>query len=485
MRKKFIALTLLSALIVTSFAGCGDANDMSDTPSTSSGEPETTESPYKYIGKLEDKNFDGYEFNICGEKGFDNFFVEEEDGDVVNDAIFKRNSEVEQRYNISFNFNLIDWKTGPDAIQQNVLAGDNTFDLWTSTHLSLGNVLTGGYLRDWNDVSTVNLTQPYYVQDANHAYSIGGHVKLLFGDFMDSNIKKAYVMLFNKRLTEEYGIEGLYETVDDGKWTIDYFSNLVKDIHNDLNGDTVYDANDFYGFGTDNYAMVDSWSKALGLIAIDNSGDEPKLDFYKESTVDAYKKLYDLYFDNPGVYGKFEAFQARWKMFIPGNCVFTNSQIGDLLNDDMRNMKDDYGVLPYPKLNETQKDYRTHLDGTYSAQMITITAPDENLERTGTIVEALNAYSREYTIPALYDVALKVKASRDDDSVRMLDIALAGRRYSLDSLDESNFLLSPKKALRYQIQAGNENITSYYEANKASCEEWIASMVKAFNESEK
>ena len=91
-------------------------------------------------------------------------------------------------------------------------------------------------------MSTVNLTQPYYVQDANHAYSIGGHVKLLFGDFMDSNIKKAYVMLFNKRLTEEYGIEGLYETVDDGKWTIDYFSNLVKDIHNDLNGDTVYDA---------------------------------------------------------------------------------------------------------------------------------------------------------------------------------------------------------------------------------------------------
>ena len=67
----------------------------------------------------------------------------------------------------------------------------------------------------------------------------------------------------------------------------------------------------------------------------------------------------------------------------------------------------------------------------------------------------------------------------------MLDIALAGRRYSLDSLDESNFPLSPKKVLRYQIQAGNENITSYYEANKNVAEEWIAAMVKAFNESEK
>ena len=172
-------------------------------------------------------------------------------------------------------------------------------------------------------------------------------------------------------------------------------------------------------------------------------------------------------------------------MFTPGNCVFTNSQIGDLLNEDMRNMKDDYGVLPYPKFNEAQESYYTHLDGTFSAQLITITLPDEDLERTGTIVEALNAYSREYTIPAIYDVALKVKASRDDDSVRMLDLALAGRRYSLDSMDESNFPLSAKKALRYQIQAGNENIASYYEANKTAAEEWITAMVNAFNESEK
>ncbi len=485
MKMKFIAMTLLAALIVSAFAGCGDSNDNPNTPSTSSGEPETTESPYKYIGKLEDKNFDGYEFNICGEQLGDSYYVEEADGDVVDDAVYRRNSEIEQRYNITLNFSLIDWKTGPDAIQQNVLAGDNAFDLWCSTHLSLGNVLTGGYLRDWNDIAQVDMSQPYYVKDANETYSIGGHTKLLFGDFMDSNLKKAYVMLFNKRLTEEYGIDGLYDAVDNGTWTIDYFANLVKDIHSDLNGDSVYDDKDFYGFGTDNFAMVDSWSKALGFSAIDNSNGEPKLDFYKETTVDAYKKLYDLYFNNPGVYGKFAAFQARWNMFVPGNCVFTNSQIGDLLNEDMRNMKDDYGVLPYPKANESQDGYYTHLDGTYSAQMITITAPDEDLGRTGTIVEALNAYSREYTIPALYDVALKVKASRDDDSVRMLDIALAGRRYSLDSLDESNFPLSPKKVLRYQIQAGNENITSYYEANKTLAEEWIASMVTAFNESEK
>ena len=59
MKKKFITMTLLAALILSAFAGCGDSNDNPNTPSTSSGEPETTESPYKYIGKLEDRNSGG------------------------------------------------------------------------------------------------------------------------------------------------------------------------------------------------------------------------------------------------------------------------------------------------------------------------------------------------------------------------------------------------------------------------------------------
>lgn len=481
MKKKLISTLLLSVLIITS---CGSNGGNTPTDSTTP-EPETTASPYTYIDKLSDADYNGYEFNICGEKVYDIFFVEEETGEVVDDAVFKRNSLIEQRYNITFNFELIEWKKGPESIQQSVLAGDNSFDLWTSTHLYLGNILTSGYLRNWNDVKSVDLSQPYYVKAANDTYSISGNTKLLFGDFMESNIKCAYVMVYNKRLTDEYSIDGLYDAVDDGTWTIDYFTGLIKDIRRDLNGDSAYDENDFYGFGTDNYAMVDSWSKTLGFIAIDNSGSEPKLDFYKESTVDAYKKLYDLYYNNTGVYGKYEPFKALSEMFIPGNCVFSNSQISSLTGKAMRDMKDDYGVLPYPKLTESQEGYYTHLDGTYSAQLITVTLPEEDLERTGTIVEALNAYSREFTIPALYEIALKVKASRDDDSVRMLDIALAGRRYSLDSLDEGGFKLSPVNALRNNIQKGNESITSYYEANKSSCEEWITSMIEAFNESEK
>jgi len=150
----------------------------------------------------------------------------------------------------------------------------------------------------------------------------------------------------------------------------------------------------------------------------------------------------------------------------------------------MRDMEDDYGILPTPKYQAEDPGYSTHLDGTFSAQMIMVSQPESEFERTGTITEALNAYSRQIVVPAIYDTALKVKVTRDEGSTRMIDYALEGRKFSFDSFDESSFKLSPVNVLRSNIQGKKDSITSYYESNKSSCEKWIEDMVKAFEESQ-
>lgn len=124
MSKKLMTLLLLSALLLGTACGNGGTPTDTDNQTSSGDQPEESTSSLSYIDKLETKDFGGYEFNICTEGAFDNFYVEEADGDVINDSVFKRNSEVEQRYNIKLNFENIEWKTAPDTIQQNVLAGD-------------------------------------------------------------------------------------------------------------------------------------------------------------------------------------------------------------------------------------------------------------------------------------------------------------------------------------------------------------------------
>ena len=72
-----------------------------------------------------------------------------------------------------------------------------------------------------------------------------------------------------------------------------------------------------------------------------------------------------------------------------------------LYDDNMRSMESDYGILPYPKYFPEADHYSTYLDGTFSAQMLLVTLDGEAIRRCGVITEALNAYSRQYVVPAL------------------------------------------------------------------------------------
>jgi hypothetical protein len=152
------------------------------------------------------------------------------------------------------------------------------------------------------------------------------------------------------------------------------------------------------------------------------------------------------------------------------------------MKEAMREMKDDYGVIPYPKLDESG-EYATYLSGTFSAQMVGISQPESDYARTGTIVHALNVYSHEMVIPAIMDITLKTKTTRDEDSIRMMDLIFESRRFSFDSLDESNFMLSPYKSIRTLIGTDcTKDIASHYAANEAGAKEWIQGMMDAFND---
>ena len=88
MSKKLMTLLLLSALLLGTACGNGGTPTDTDNQTSSGDQPEESTSSLSYIDKLETKDFGGYEFNICTEGAFDNFYVEEADGDVINDSVF-------------------------------------------------------------------------------------------------------------------------------------------------------------------------------------------------------------------------------------------------------------------------------------------------------------------------------------------------------------------------------------------------------------
>ena len=90
----------------------------------------------------------------------------------------------------------------------------------------------------------------------------------------------------------------------------------------------------------------------------------------------------------------------------------------------LRNMDTDFGIIPYPKYDETQEEYRTTSHNAVSMMCFPVTVKDP--EMSAIITEALCAESYRNVIPQYYDIALKAKGARDDESGEMIDLIRDG-----------------------------------------------------------
>jgi hypothetical protein len=99
----------------------------------------------------------------------------------------------------------------------------------------------------------------------------------------------------------------------------------------------------------------------------------------------------------------------------------------------MRASETDFGVLPIPKWEESQSRYYSVVS-IYTSSLMSVPIVTQDLERTGILLEALAAESKYTLMPAYYEVALKTKYARDDESAEMLDIIINNRIYDLGEM---------------------------------------------------
>ena len=482
--------SLLLALLMLTAVSCGDSTQTrTDTPDTIS--PADTDTASNTVTLLSDtlaeNDYNGSLFRIFGETQAmhgDYFTVENETGDVIEDNVYRRNSMTEEKYNIELDFYLVDQGAGKNMITTYIQSGDNSITLFTNTYLNLGALLVQNYFVDWTQIETVDLSLPCYVQEAIETFSIGDKTPLLFGDFMETNILRCWNFLFNKRLIEEYDLPSPYDAVDNNEWTLDYFREMIKDIAKDLNGDSIMNENDLFGFAADSLATLDAFTRSCDLSAIaKDENNLPVLDYFNENVVTAFEKIYELYRESSGSYVADESLWHIDNLFAKGNAIFAAGRIDLTMNSAIRAMEDTYGVVPYPKLDASIEGYPTYLSGTVSTQMVGVSQPEEAYDMIGTITQALNAYSYDFVTPAIYEITLKTKNTHDEDSIRMLDIILANRQYSFDACDEAVFPLAPNYSVRYLIGGQKtKDIASYYEKNEKKARKWVEDIIAAYED---
>ncbi|MBQ7721058.1 MAG: extracellular solute-binding protein [Clostridia bacterium] len=452
--KKAFSAALALIMLLSLIAACGSGGDGAAAPTTSSGdpadtaEPEETGPPTDDYGREiiesslpSDLDLGGSTMNVFYRDDYDSnltafeLYAPEENGEIINDAVYRRNRAVEERLNVKLNIttpNATDYNAYSAVLKNSVQAGDNAFDI-APIHGYYGpSLMSGGFFRNLLDTAYIDLSKPWWNADFTEQITLFDSLYGATGDIALTAAKRVFGMFFNKKLLEEYfpGTD-LYGEVRQGKWTIDRFGDLIKDAYRDLNGDSARDSSDFYAWFVPTASIpIDTLEEALEIpITAKNSDGVPEIVYNGQKTAEAYSKVYNMIFGNDGVYaGEYtyaSILEAR-DAFVRGSEIF----LIDIFEatETMREMQDDYGVLPIFKWDESQEIYKTAVQDVYSIFVMSTVTPDP--DAASAVMEAMAECSYLYVTPEYFEIALKQKYARGDSDAEMYDILLAGRGFN-------------------------------------------------------
>ncbi len=462
------------------FASCGD-DDVAVTTGDATGE---VEEGVKLTG-----DFGGAEFRILtagnGEPCND-FEFDEEDTSTLDAAQYKRVLTVESAFNVDIVEEIkkgyssaSSGQPGPGftLINTQVASGTPNYDLCLIASYDVSQLATIGYLYDMNSVPGIDLSASYWDQNAVNSLGVRDVVFFTTGEITVSDNNCAYCIMFNKKLADDYQIEDPYEIVNGGKWTIEKFSELAKKVSEDLDQNGVYDGNDRYGLLCWDDSITGIINAAGQRCATINDNGTIELTLYNETTLDALNKYTELAYDT-----QYSLQYQRLNNSGPGDQWWQNNQglfftslVGDM--PKYREMENDFGILPYPKLTEVQENHYTTISP-FNSQFICIPVVNSDINRTGTLTEALSYYGEKDITPALYDVTLKGQSARDSESSEMLDIIFDNLIYDIGYY----YQVGPyNKQLIIYLRERNNAWASMYETYSAKAQSSLDTINKAYD----
>ena len=234
------------------------------------------------------------------------------------------------------------------------------------------------------------------------------------------------------------------------------------------------DEEDLYGFSTHEYS---SWGFLYGagikIAEKDSSGypalvmNTPDTGIIMEKTVATMANGIYTYCVPVGDWAK------ALKIFEEDRAVFYGEVLQCAIR--LRQMVTNFGLIPYPKLYESQTSYPCMVNSV--AAMIAVPTTCIEAERTGVILEYMSYLSKIYLTPAYYEVALKGKFMRDEESGEMLDLIMRDRVFDLGYIFDWGNLGSSYCSTVMKKKA---DFASLYEKGEPKAQTAIQKLIDAY-----
>ncbi|MBQ7378613.1 MAG: extracellular solute-binding protein [Clostridia bacterium] len=427
--KKLLVILLSGLMLLSVFAGCAENGGEEQESTTGAVEEEYWVSP----ALNQTDEFSGNTLTLLVNREMD-AGSEEASSDPLEDALYRRNDKLESTYGITINTLVeTDYSELGGKVSKDVSSGNGEYDI-VYQHMvnSATNLAVNGLLYDLIDVEYVDFDQVWWDQDAREGFTIGNHQFLAVGDLLPHTMLYSACLAFNKDHFDNQSLEYPYDLARDGVWTLDELNALTKDQTKDVNGDGKVELeNDFYGMTS--WHLAGPFNFFFGSGATFFVKDEDNYPVYsvdQDKIQNIYDKVYETFITNDSLYIEDVNIHTKaYTIFTEGRSLFVSCSLTQIANSEygFKDMTDEYGVLPQPKYDTTQKDYMSFVNGAASVVVVPKSLTEERLVFVGYMLEALASSSYYMVTDTLYDKVAKSKNVRDAESAEMVDIIIRNR----------------------------------------------------------
>ena len=172
MKKAFSLAIALLTLCSLALAACGDGGGTAPAPQAQAQQEETaadaTETTTTQDGLPSDLDFGGQKIRFAYRSYDPSDITAVQTGELVDDAIFERNSRVQERFNVQFEYQEFNAGVAaelPGQITSAVLAGSDDYDVIAWCQYSTLSQLPKGIYRDLSDAKYLDLSNPWWNQE--------------------------------------------------------------------------------------------------------------------------------------------------------------------------------------------------------------------------------------------------------------------------------------------------------------------------------
>jgi len=413
-------------MLGTAFMACSKKDN--DTQETVPADTVTTneDAGFKVASSNWEKDFSVLSPAWAGYVSF--FFDDAENrdtGDPIDMALYTRTEKIKSHLGVTLKHNVQGANTGDLATSFNILkqtisSGDDTYQLYqTHTYINVATMATMGYAYDFKQLTDINLDAKYWNREAMEELEINSCLYYGLSDYM---IADPNAVFFNKTMQENYKIRNPYEMVRDGTWTLENMT--VESMKVSESGDK---STKNLGLGTiGEWHFVSFLDSCDVEIVVDEGG-------YKTLNMSAENERY------VNVYGQLEALCSSDTSLLydpvthdvhdPDKSIASGRVLFSLVAlhqaNEYRKTDVKFGILPYPKYDTDQKEYRSFDWSGLMCVPVTIQSP----EMVGQVIECLSYFSangENDLHTAYYENLLGSKLADAPDDYEMLRIIYDG-----------------------------------------------------------